>query len=157
MAMRNSKDGISLVQTAESAMQEVSNMVRRMRELAVQMDNGVYTAKDRDNAQLEINALLAEIDKVAANTRFNDVALLDGSYDKTIRSGNTNAETTRIRLNSLFAKDNGSGSSITARETSFVSPPALTTPADFNIEAANLLKSRLGIACLLYTSPSPRD
>ena len=44
MAMRNSKDGISLVQTAESAMQEVSNMVLRMRELAVQMDNGVYTS-----------------------------------------------------------------------------------------------------------------
>jgi flagellin len=89
MAMRNSQDGISLVQTAESAMQEVSNMVLRMRELAVQMDNGVYTTKDRDNAQLEINALVAEIDKIAGNTRFNDVSLLDGSYDQTIRSGNT--------------------------------------------------------------------
>ncbi|MDB2469813.1 M10 family metallopeptidase C-terminal domain-containing protein, partial [Alphaproteobacteria bacterium] len=146
MAMRNSKDGISLVQTAESAMQEVSNMVLRMRELAVQMDNGVYTSKDRDNAQLEINALVAEIDKIAANTRFNDVALLDGSYDQTIRSGNTNAETTRIRLDSLFAKDNGSGSSITSRETSYGSGPAATTPADFTIEAADLLASRLGIS-----------
>ena len=75
-----------------------------MRELAVQMDNGVYTSKDRDNAQLEINALIAEIDKIAANTRFNDVALLDGTYDQTIRSGNTNAETTRISLNSLLRK-----------------------------------------------------
>ncbi len=157
MAMRNSKDGISLVQTAESAMQEVSNMVLRMRELAVQMDNGVYTAKDRDNAQLEINALLAEIDKIAANTRFNDVALLDGSYDQTIRSGNTNAETTRIRLDSLFAKDNGSSSSITARETSFVSPPALTTPADFTIEAADLLESRLGISATSHGSLSSTD
>ena len=157
MAMRNSKDGISLVQTAESAMQEVSNMVLRMRELAVQMDNGVYTSKDRDNAQLEINALLAEIDKVAANTRFNDVALLDGSYDQTIRSGNTNAETTRIRLDSLFAKDNGSGSSITSHETSFGLGPAATTPADFTIEAADLLESRLGISATSYGSLSSKD
>ena len=111
MAMRNSKDGISLVQTAESGMQEISNMVLRMRELAVQMDNGVYTTTDRDNAQLEINALLAEIDKIAANTRFNDVALLDGTYDQTIRSGNTNAEITRIRLDSMFIKDNGRAAS----------------------------------------------
>ena len=157
MAMRNSKDGISLVQTAESAMQEVSNMVLRMRELAVQMDNGVYTSKDRDNAQLEINALVAEIDKIAANTRFNDVALLDGSYDQTIRSGNTNAETTRITLSSLFAKDNGSGSSITPRETSFGSGPALTTPADFTIEAADLLASRLGISATSYGSLDSTD
>jgi len=157
MAMRNSKDGISLVQTAESAMQEVSNMVLRMRELAVQMDNGVYTAKDRDNAQLEINALVAEIDKIAANTRFNDVALLDGSYDQTIRSGNTNAETTRIRLDSLFAKDNGSGSSITSRETSFGFGPAATTPADFTIEAADLLESRLGISATSHGSLSSTD
>ena len=157
MAMRNSKDGISLVQTAESAMQEVSNMVLRMRELAVQMDNGVYTSKDRDNAQLEINALIAEIDKIAANTRFNDVALLDGTYDQTIRSGNTNAETTRISLDSLFAKDNGSGSSITSQETSFVSRPAATTPDDFTIEAANLLGARLGISATSYGSLGESD
>ena len=93
MAIRNSQDGISLVQTAESGMSEITNMVLRMRELAVQMENGIYTAKDRDNAQLEVNALLAEVDKIANNTRFNDVKVLDGSYDATIRAGNTNAET----------------------------------------------------------------
>jgi len=78
----------------------------RMRELAVQMENGIYTAKDRDNAQLEVNALLSEIDKIATNTRFNDVAVLDGSYDKTIRAGNTNAETIRVAVGSLKAADN---------------------------------------------------
>ena len=46
MAVRNSQDGISLVQTAESGMSEISNMILRMRELAVQMENGIYTAKD---------------------------------------------------------------------------------------------------------------
>jgi flagellin len=101
MAIRNSQDGISLVQTAESGMGEISNMVLRMRELAVQMENGIYTAKDRDNAQLEVNALLQEIDKIAGNTRFNDVKLLDGAYDQTIRAGNTNAETIRVAIDAL--------------------------------------------------------
>ena len=103
MAIRNSQDGISLVQTAESGMSEITNMILRMRELAVQMENGIYTAKDRDNAQLEVNALLAEMDKIAANTRFNDVQVLDGSYDQTIRAGNTNAETIRVELTHLSA------------------------------------------------------
>ena len=105
MAIRNSQDGISLVQTAESGMSEISNMILRMRELAVQMENGIYTAKDRDNAQLEINALLQEIDKIAVNTRFNDVNLLDGNYDQTIRAGNTNAEIIRVAVDGLKTVD----------------------------------------------------
>jgi len=106
MAIRNSQDGISLVQTAEAGMGEITNMILRMRELAVQMENGIYTSKDRDNAQLEINALLAEVDKIATNTRFNDVAVLDGSYDQTIRAGNTNPETIRVAVGSLKTADN---------------------------------------------------
>ena len=105
MAVRNSQDGISLVQTAESGMGEISNMILRMRELAVQMENGIYTSKDRDNAQLEVNALLEEIDKIATNTRFNGVKVLDGQYDQTIRAGNTNAETIRVRVDGLTTAD----------------------------------------------------
>mgnify|MGYP001301658602 FL=1 len=105
MAIRNSQDGISLVQTAESGMGEISNIILRMRELAVQMENGIYTSKDRDNAQLEVNALLQEIDKIASNTKFNDVDLLDGNYDQIIRAGNTNAETIRLRVDSLKTSD----------------------------------------------------
>ena len=118
MAIRNSQDGISLVQTAEAGMGEVTNMILRMRELAVQMENGIYTAKDRDNAQLEVNALLSEIDKIATNTRFNDVAVLDGSYDATIRAGNTNAETIRVSVGSLM-------SSATAKITEFAMEKAI--------------------------------
>ena len=145
MAMRNSLDGISLVQTAESGMTEITNMILRMRELAVQMDNGVYTGTDRDNAQLEVNALLAEIDKIASNTRFNDVTLLDGTYDQTIRAGNTNAETIRIGINSLFTKDNGSGSNISGVR-SHSQLPASGSAADYTIDPADLLKLQLGIS-----------
>jgi flagellin len=101
MAIRNSQDGISLVQTAESGMSQISSMVLRMRELAVQMENGIYTDKDRDNAEMEDRALRAEVDKVVSNTRFNDVSLLDGSYDQAIRSGNVNAETIRISIDGM--------------------------------------------------------
>ena len=118
MAIRNSQDGISLVQTAEAGMGEVTNMILRMRELAVQMENGIYTSKDRDNAQLEVNALLAEIDKIATNTRFNDVAVLDGSYDQTIRAGNTNAETIRVAVGSTKTAD-------TAKITNFAVEKAI--------------------------------
>ena len=114
MAIRNSQDGISLVQTAEAGMGEVTNMILRMRELAVQMENGIYTAKDRDNAQLEVNALLAEIDKISNNTRFNDVKVLEGSYDATIRAADTNAETVRVAIGSFKAADLGAGSDINA-------------------------------------------
>ena len=118
MAIRNSQDGISLVQTAESGMGEISNMILRMRELAVQMENGIYTSKDRDNAQLEVNALLQEIDKIASNTRFNDVKLLDGAYDQTIRAGNTNAETIRVSIDALTTAG-------TAKITEFASENAV--------------------------------
>ncbi|MFZ9079058.1 MAG: hypothetical protein ACO23H_11040, partial [Alphaproteobacteria bacterium] len=156
MAMRNSLDGISLVQTAESGMTEITNMILRMRELAVQMDNGVYTGTDRDNAQLEVNALLAEIDKIASNTRFNDVTLLDGTYDQTIRAGNTNAETIRIAINSLFTKDNGSGSNI-SDVRSHSELPASGIAADYNIDPADLLKLQLGISATSSSLLSSTD
>ncbi|NBT41809.1 MAG: hypothetical protein EBT20_15310, partial [Alphaproteobacteria bacterium] len=156
MAIRNSRDGISLAQTAESAMTEVTNMVLRMRELSIQMDNGVYTGKDRDNAQLEINALLAEVDKIANNTRFNNVKLLDGSYDQTIRSGNTNAETTRITLDSLLAKDNGSGASGLIAEN-FLSGPEETTAADYNTNFASSMAAQLNIRSTDYALLASND
>ena len=100
-AIRNTQDGISLVQTAESSMNEINNMIMRMRELAVQMNNDVYTSKDRDNAQLEVNALLQQIDQIAETSTFNGVKLLDGTYNKEIRAGNTNAEVINISINNV--------------------------------------------------------
>ena len=100
MAVRNSQDGISVAQTADGALGEISKLIRRMRELAVQMQNGIYTAQDRSNAQMEVRALLAEINKITSNTQYNKVNLLDGTYDQTIRAGNTNAETIRLSIGS---------------------------------------------------------
>lgn len=101
IAIRNSQDGISLVQTAEAGMSEISNMLIRMRELSVQMNNGIYTASDRSNAQLEIDALLAEVTKISSNTAFNDVKVLDGTYSANIRAGNTNVELIEVTVDRM--------------------------------------------------------
>jgi flagellin len=95
MSIRNAQDGVGLIQTAESGLNEIRNMVLRIRELAVQMANGIYeNTPDRSNAQLEVTALIDQVTLIAENTRFNDVAVLDGSFTGvTIQAGNTTAET----------------------------------------------------------------
>ena len=136
MAIRNSSDGISLVQTAESGMAEISNMVIRMRELSVQMHNGIYSDGDRSNAQLEISALLAEIDKIATNTAFNGVKVLDGSYDSDIRAGDTNGEVIGIQIGRMNTDSLG-GTAITDRSEAALDPSQIFVhrAADTNISA----------------------
>jgi flagellin len=98
MSIRNAQDGVGLIQTGEAGLNEIRNMVLRIRELAVQMANGIYeNTPDRSNAQLEVAALLEQVDLIAENTRFNDVALLDGTFTGvTIQAGNTTAETIEL-------------------------------------------------------------
>ena len=79
MAVRNANDAISLLQTAEGATNEISNMLSRMRELAVQAASGTYTATDRAALDLEFGALMDEIDRIAANTEWNGSAILAGN------------------------------------------------------------------------------
>ena len=79
--IQNASDALGLVSTAESSMQEIRNMILRMRELAVQMANGVYNnSPDRGYAQTEINQLMHQVDMIANNIDFNGVKLLDGSF-----------------------------------------------------------------------------
>ncbi|MBL8738350.1 MAG: flagellin FliC [Planctomycetes bacterium] len=78
-ARRNANDGISMVQTAEGALDESGNLLIRLRELAVQASNGSVSAADRDTLQQEFGDLVDEIDRIAQSTEFNDIKLLDGS------------------------------------------------------------------------------
>ncbi len=80
-ATSNANDAISLIQTAEGGLQETEDILQRMRELSVQSANGTYTDEDRDQIQLEVDALKAEIDRIAESTEFNEMKLLDGSLD----------------------------------------------------------------------------
>jgi flagellin len=77
--VRNANDGISMAQTAEGALDEVTNMLQRMRELTVQASNGTYSATDLGNIQKEMTALTTQIGSVLTNTQFNGTKLFDGS------------------------------------------------------------------------------
>lgn len=100
-AVRNSNDGISLAQTAEGAAGEISNILVRMRELAVQSANGTSTTEDRAAIQLEVDALISQVDDIATRTDFNGQSLLDGTADIDIQTGADSGEVVNITIGDL--------------------------------------------------------
>lgn len=80
-AARNANDGISMAQTAEGALQESTNLLQRMREIAVQSANDTNTAQDRQSLNAEFSQLQEELDRIANNTQFNGQNLLNGTFD----------------------------------------------------------------------------
>ena len=129
MSIRNAQDGMGLIQTAEAGVNEIRNMVLRMRELAVQMANGIYEdTPDRSNAQLEVAALLEQVTLIATNTRFNDVAVIDGSFTGvTIQAGNTTGETITLSFADMQASGLGLSSTVSTVATSSDATVAMGT------------------------------
>ena len=124
-AIRNANDGISLSQTAESALAEVGNNLQRMRELAVQASNGSNTQEDRDALNSEFTQLQAEIQRVSEQTKFNGTNLLDGSFTGVaFQIGANSGET--ITISSIAnASTSALGGELT-RYTSTVNATAIT-------------------------------
>jgi len=81
-AERNTEDGMSLIQTTEGYLQEVTNIIQRMRVLAVQSSNGIYTQLDRQLIQVEISELVDEVDRIASQAEFNKMNLLLGDFSR---------------------------------------------------------------------------
>ena len=104
-AVRNSNDGISLAQTAEGALNEVSNMLQRVRELATQSASGTYqVATDRAYMQTEVDELTAQMDQIVTNTKFNGVNLFDGSVATvTVQTGANGSDTVDLTMADLTA------------------------------------------------------
>ncbi|MGU3414526.1 flagellin [Enterobacteriaceae bacterium C34A] len=101
-AARNANDGISLAQTTEGALEEVTENMQRIRELTVQAKNGTNSASDLDSIKKEIGTRLEEIGRVAETTNFNGVNVFDGSReDITIQIGDKDSDTINIKLNKL--------------------------------------------------------
>ena len=92
-AQRNTMDGVSMVQTAEGAMSEMSDAVIRMRELTLQAGNGALSDDDRAAIDAEISSLMTEVDRIAGTTEFNGQRLLDGSAGEVNFQVGANAET----------------------------------------------------------------
>lgn len=89
MAAKNTLDGISLIQTAEGALQEVHGILQRINELAVQSASDTNTLIDRDSLNTEVSQLISEVDGIAATTKFNEITLLNGSLRRTSASSGT--------------------------------------------------------------------
>lgn len=106
-ASANAQDGISLVQSAEGALSEVSDMLQRMNELSVKAANGTYTTVQTQYIADEINQLNSEIDRIATTTKFNDQTVLDNSGSFTFQVGNESGETMTVAMKSMKKADIG--------------------------------------------------
>ena len=145
--VRNANDGISLAQTAEGALNEVTNMLQRVRELAVQAGSDTYADTDRDNIQAEVDELTAQIGQVVTNTEFNGVQLFDGSVATvTVLAGANDADTVDITLDDLTALTSGGGAagSFDVTGTDGTAARAALTDIDADIESISTTRATLG-------------
>lgn len=85
-AERNTEDGMSLIQTTEGFLQESNDIIQRIRTLAIQSSNGIYTAEDRQMIQVEVSQLIDEVDRVASQAEFNKMNLLQGDFARGSRT-----------------------------------------------------------------------
>ncbi|TFU05626.1 flagellin [Polymorphobacter arshaanensis] len=140
VAIRNANDGMSMAQTAESAMGEVTNMLQRMRELAVQAANGTVTGDDRKALQAEIKQLTGEIDSVGSRTNFNGIKLLDGSAKGLqLQTGSRAGETVTFGIGSARAADLGTGATAALSATGAFQATASNLSANESLIASDLL------------------
>ena len=118
VAVRNANDGISMMQTAEGAMKETSNILSRVRDLALQSSNGSNTDADRGAIQQEVTALSDEMNRIAETTSFGGTRLLNGNFGtKSFQVGADSGEAVMLTLNNLRADEaNMGGQSFTAKE-----------------------------------------
>jgi flagellin len=152
-AVRNANDGISMLQTAEGATQEITNMLQRMRELAVQAANDTYTASDRSALNAEVTSLSAEITRISDNTEWNGMKLftaksagsaggigVSGKVTLQVGIGGTSGNQFSVKLKDIDAALKLSGVSLT---TSSGATKALAT-LDSAIKAVDTDRSKFG-------------
>lgn len=125
VAQRNANDGISLAQTAEGALGEISSNLQRIRELAVQASNGTNTQVDRDALDAEVTQLKSEIQRVAEQTTFNGTKLLDGSFTGVAFQVGADAGQT-ITVSSIANAQTGALGGTLTRYTAAISASSLT-------------------------------
>jgi len=106
-AMRNAADGQGLVDTAEGAMDEITNMLQRMRELSIQAANDTNSDSDREALNLEIDALIDEIDRVVSTTAWNGKNILDGSAEMSFQIGSEAGQDINVAIDSMGSESLG--------------------------------------------------
>ena len=144
-AIRNANDGIALAQTADGALNEVTNMLQRIRELSIQSKSGTYSTTDRGNLQAEVTQLTSQIDDILANTKFNGVTLFSTTSGSdvtiTIQAGDAAASTIDLTIASV------DGTKIGATQLDVSDPTKAATTID-NVDDAltsiNTTRAALG-------------
>lgn len=156
MASKNANDGISLIQTAEGALNETHSILQRMRELAVQSANDTNTDDDRTKLQSEVDQLTKEINRIASTTEFNTKKLLNGSLDTgkgslVFHIGANSGQTMTLHIGSMDAlklgistKATEAASGDSAVITTQADAEAAITTIDTAISAVSVQRSKLG-------------
>jgi flagellin len=146
MANKNAQDGISLIQTAEGALNETHSILQRMRELSVQSANDTNTTSDRTQLQQEVDQLISEINRIGETTQFNGKNLLSGAYSTTglvFHVGPNQSQTVTLAIDSMRASALGvSGLSISSQSGA---DSAIDT-VDTAISTVSTQRSKLGAA-----------
>ncbi len=137
-ASRNSQDAISLIQTAEGALNETHAILQRMRELAVQSATDTNTIEDRSNIQDEINQLTKEIDRIATTTEFNTQGLLDGSFKGTFQIGANENQNVELQIGKMDTASLGL-TSTNSMESKALAADSNLKDGIYTIKGANLV------------------
>jgi len=141
VAQRNSQDGVSLVQTAEGALSETTNILQRIRELAVQAANGTQSTENRLALTREVTELLGQIDDIALDTQFNGIAVLSSAQTITLQSGANVSQTLTISVSG--ARTNDLRVSAVTLSVASLAVQAIST-VDAALRSVSALRSSLG-------------
>ena len=141
VAQRNAQDGVSLVQTAEGALGETTNILQRVRELAVQAANGTNSDVNRAALDNEVQQLIAQIDDIAFDTEFNGVSVLSSAQTITLQTGAQQGQTLAISVESAAASELGVNSISVSSMSDAVS--ALST-IDEALQSVSSVRSTFG-------------
>ncbi|HEX7083889.1 MAG TPA: flagellin [Gaiellaceae bacterium] len=141
-AQRNAQDAVSLVQTADGAMNEVQSMLQRVRDLAVQYNNGTLSTSDKAAITNEVAQLCEEVNRIASQTKFNNIALLSGGGAITFQVGADDGESITVNALKLF----GSGSTFKIDSNVFNFPSGTVTlqSIDDAIDSVSTARSTFG-------------
>ena len=143
VAQRNAQDGISLVQTAEGALSEATNILQRVRELAIQAANGTQSTANRQSLNTEVRELINQIEDIALDTEFNGIAVLSANQSITLQSGANVSQTLRVAITGARSTD--LRISAVAVSTAALAVSAISF-VDVALASVNSLRSTLGAA-----------
>lgn len=141
VAARNAQDGVNLVQTAEGALTESSNILQRIRELAIQAANGTNSTENRVSLDLEVQQLLSQLDDIALDTEFNGVLVLSSPQTVTLQTGPEAGQTLQVVVAGAKTDDLGVSNVTISTVASAVS--SLST-VDVALQSINNLRATLG-------------